>query len=112
VITNPQDRDDDNDGCTDGREMSANQTMGGRRDPTNEWDYFNPTGDLINRVDDITAVVDHYGQDEGVPGSTYDVKYDRTPLAGGNLWQFGPPDGTIRTADIAAAIRSYGHDCA
>jgi len=109
-ITDPLDADTDDDGCTDGQEEGADEALGGRRSPLNHWDYFNPTQDGINRTDDITAVVLHYGHDDnGDP--LYGTLYDRSPLLGANPWQFGPPDGTIRTADISAAVRSYGHDC-
>ena len=105
--------DVDGDGCTteDERDTAlGSQSSGGLRDPLNPWDYFNPSQDGVNRVDDITAVVQKYGHDDRV-FQDYEVRYDRTELAGGNPWQFGPPDETIRTFDITAAVRSYGHDC-
>ena len=87
-----------------------NPGQGGGRDPLNSWDYFNPTQDGFNRIDDVVAVVRKYGHDQGVL-IDYHTRYDRTPLAGGNPWQFGPPDGVIRIFDTTAAVRSYGHDC-
>jgi Tol biopolymer transport system component len=105
--------DFDGDTCTDAREIQAatgSEGSGGQRDPLNPWDYFNPTGDLVNRSDDISAVVAKYGHDDGA-SPEYHVKYDRTPLAGGHPWQFGPPNGTIRSFDVSAAVASYGHDC-
>jgi hypothetical protein len=104
--------DTDEDACGDGQELGTDPVSGGQRDPLNRWDYFNPTLDGVNRIDDISAVVLHYGQDEGAPGSTYDTRYDRTELAGGHPWQFDAPDGLIRIFDVIAAVRSYGHDCA
>jgi len=109
--TNPGQSDSDADGCTDGQELGPSPTSGGRRDPLNPWDYFNPTQDGRNRSDDITAVVQKYGHDEGLYAD-YDVRYDRTELVGGNAWQFGPPEGVIRSFELTAAVRSYGHDCA
>ncbi len=100
--------DTDGDGCPDAREQGMNPMMGGRRNFLNPWDYMNPTGDHMNRVDDILAVIPHFGQNVGDLG--YDVKYDRTYL-GPNRWNLGPPDGKIRVADILAAVSQYGQDC-
>jgi sugar lactone lactonase YvrE len=109
VRTDPCNSDTDGDGCTDAQEVGPNQFTGGRRDPTNPWDYMNPTHDRKNRVDDILAVVSHFGKNLGDPG--YSRDYDRTYI-GPNPWTLGPPDGQIRVNDIIAIIRQYGHDCA
>ncbi len=100
--------DADGDGCPDMRELGTNSMMGGRRNFLNPWDYMNPTGDHMNRVDDILAVVQHFGLNAGDPG--YDVKYDRTYI-GPNKWNLGPPNGKIRVDDILAAVMQYGQDC-
>jgi poly(3-hydroxybutyrate) depolymerase len=105
------DPDNDNDGCPDTNELQAtsgSERTGGRRDPLNPWDYFNPTHDGKNRVDDILAVIQHYGKDAGDPG--YSTDYDRTGI-GPNPWNLGPPNGQIRVADIVAQIQQFGHDC-
>jgi hypothetical protein len=81
---------------------------GGRRDPTNPWDYFNPTSDGANRIDDLLAVIHHYYLEKGDPG--YAERYDRSYL-GPNAWNLGPPDGQVRTDDILHALRNFGHDC-
>ncbi len=101
--------DTDGDGCTDEQENGPDEKAGGRRDYKNPWDYFNPTGDGLNRVDDILAVVSHYYLRKGQDG--YDEKYDRTYL-GPNDWNLGPPDGRILVDDVLHAVRSYFHDCA
>jgi hypothetical protein len=101
--------DTDGDGCPDAKEQGMNQMLGGRRNFLNPWDYFNPTHDGKNRIDDILAVIQHFGKNLGDPG--YDTKYDRTAL-GPNSWNLGPPNGQIRVADIIAEIRQFGHDCA
>jgi hypothetical protein len=104
--------DSDADGCSNGQELGLNEGLGGRREPLNPWDYFNPTQDGFNRSDDIAAVVNKYGHDQGA-APDYDVRYDRGgALPGGYPWQFLPPNGTIRMIDITAAVLSYGHDCA
>lgn len=101
--------DTDGDGCTDEQENGTDETAGGQRDYKNPWDYFNPTGDGRNRIDDILAVVNRYFLHEGQEG--YDEKYDRTYL-GPNDWNLGPPDGQILVDDILHSVHSYFHDCA
>lgn len=107
----PPPGDSDGDGCTNTAELQADvgsEFSGGRRDPDNPWDYFNPTGDRRNRVDDILMVLNHYYLREGQPG--YDDKYDRTFL-GPNDWNVGPPSGQILVDDILHAVHQYFHDC-
>jgi hypothetical protein len=101
--------DTDGDGCPDMREQGINAMMGGARSFVNEWDFFDPTGDGVHRVDDITMVKMLYGMDEGM-SPYYSDEVDRT-LAGPNAWNLGPPDGMVRIADITHAVKSYGHDC-
>jgi hypothetical protein len=101
--------DYDHDGCSDEREAGQDEKLGGRRDPTNPWDYFNPSGDRINRVDDVLLVVQHYFNDLGSPG--YESRFDRT-FQGPRLWNSGPPDGLIRVDDVLNIVHQYGNDCA
>ncbi len=111
TVPNSTDEDDDNDGCPDTSEVQTavgSESSGGRRSPHNPWDYFNPTNDGLNRVDDILSVVEHYFLTAGESG--YDEKYDRTYL-GPNDWNLGPPDGRILVDDILHAVKQYFHDC-
>ena len=107
--TDPFLADTDADGCTDAREIGPNERLGGRRDPLNPWDYFNPSGDGRIGVDDIMAVVHRYAK--GLGDSAYDTKYDRT-FVGPKMWDLGPPDGLISVTDILAIFRQFGHECA
>jgi alpha-tubulin suppressor-like RCC1 family protein len=114
--------DSDGDGCPNAMELQTaegSETSGGRRSHKNPWDYFNPTGDGENRVDDILDVVSQYFEDEflpsppnppDTPNPDYDQRYDRT-LVGPNPWNLGPPDGLQRVDDILHAVHSYFHDC-
>jgi hypothetical protein len=101
--------DYDGDNCPDKNELSDNQAQGGLRDPYNRWDYFNPTKDGQNRVDDILATVNAYFIDKDNP--SYSKQTDRTSLVGSNAWNFGPPNGQQRVDDILASVKSYFHDC-
>ncbi len=105
----PPPGDSDGDGCPDADESGPDEKLGGRRNFLNSWDYFNPTNDGKNRVDDILAVVDHYFIREGEPGYE-DGKYDRSYL-GPNDWNLGPPDGQVLVDDVLYAVESYFHDC-
>jgi hypothetical protein len=112
--------DTDGDGCRDTREMqasAASETSGGLRDAKNPYDYFNPTHDGLNRLDDVLAVVQAYFKDDtdanpGLPPYAvgYDPDTDRTPI-GPNAWNLGPPNGFQRVDDILAIIAQFFHDC-
>jgi hypothetical protein len=112
--------DTDGDGCTDTRELQVapgSQVSGGLRDPLNFNDYFNPSGDLMNRIDDIVLVLNQYFMDDdaATPGSPpyapgYNPNTDRT-FTGPNPWNSGPPNGLQRIDDIVNQLRQYFHDC-
>ena len=100
--------DFDGDGCTDGQEFGTEPRLGGKRNPLSPWDYMNPTGDGMNRIDDVLAVVDQYFIDAGNPA--YTEATDRTAV-GPYPWSLGPPDGQQRIDDVLNAITQYFHDC-
>jgi hypothetical protein len=77
-------------------------------DNANSWDYFNPTADGENRMDDVMAVLTQYFVDQGQPG--YTPTTDRT-LLGPNAWNLGPPNGQQRVDDVVNALNQYFHDC-
>jgi hypothetical protein len=112
------DQDDDGDGCTNGAEMTTFWTPGGFRDPFNHFDYFNPSGDGLNRIDDVLMTVDQYYKDDspispGLPpyAPGYNPDTDRTPFQP-NPWNLGTPNGLQRVDDILHQLQQYGHDCA
>jgi len=112
--------DADGDGCPNAKEQQVapgTEVSGGRRDYTNAYDYFNPTHDHQNRVDDIIKVVGQYFKDDndGSPGVppfalNYNPDTDRTAL-GPNGWNLGAGNGQQRVDDILAQIKQYFHDC-
>lgn len=106
------DPDIDGDGCPNINELQTaigSEVTGGRRNPYNPWDYWNPTHDGKNRGDDILTIVAHYNKNIGNPA--YSTDYDRSYL-GPNPWNLGPPDGHINSIDILAIVKQYNHDCA
>jgi hypothetical protein len=123
--TNPT-WDSDQDGCSNWNELNltaGSETSGGRRDPWNPYDFFDPVHALVGPyqvlVPDILAVVQKYFQGsmdplpggQGLPSPDYKSKYDRTALTGGNTWNLGPPDGLQRVPDILAVVKQYFHAC-
>jgi hypothetical protein len=106
--TSPALRDTDGDRCPENKEIGPDQSQGGRRDPLNPYDYFNPTHDGMNRIDDVLAVVHQFFRDAGNPA--YNPDTDRT-LLGPNAWNLGPPNGQQRVDDILHQVHQFFHDC-
>ena len=106
------DSDADGDGCLNTDEQQTllgSERAGGRRDYLNPFDYFNPTNDRRNRIDDILRVVEQYFIDQG--NSNYTAHTDRI-LVGQNAWNLGMPNGLQRVDDILNIVKQYFHDCA
>ncbi len=121
-----RDVDTDGDGCTNAQEVGPNEVDGGKRSPSNPNDYFNPTGDKLNRIDDILAVLGQYFDDDsdGNPGlppyapgynpdtdRTDDPAYPNTGV-GAQPWRLLGGNGLQRIDDILAQVKQYFHDCA
>jgi hypothetical protein len=114
--------DSDFDGCTDNQELGADQTVGGRRDPFNAYDFFDPKppgGDgTIDLLNDIFGVAFKFGT--AAPGppnpgqADYDAAFDRgggVP-GSGTTWNIQGPDGTIDLLnDIFGVAFQFGHAC-
>jgi hypothetical protein len=101
--------DSDGDGCTDKQESTSNPALGGGRDYTNPWDFFDPTADGRHRLDDVLAVLHHYGLSAS-SSDDYSTALDRTVL-GPNPWNLGPPDGGIGIDDALIITSLYRQDC-
>jgi hypothetical protein len=104
--------DDDGDGCPNGKELqtaAGSQTSGGRRDPYNPYDYFEPTHNHQNRIDDVLKVVHQFFIDSG--NLAYNPDTDRT-YVGPNPWNLGPPNGQQRVDDILHSVHQFFQDCA
>jgi hypothetical protein len=121
--------DPDRDGCTTAAEQQTQpgtQLTGGRRDPKHFWDFFDTPAapnarDGAVTAGDLARVVDRFGAtgDAAInpllapPISGYHTAFDRSsPLPGRDLWDLGPPDGSITAADIAFIVAQFGHTCA
>ncbi len=113
------DTNDDGDSCTDAAELGSDETLGGRRDPLNPWDFYDvlgpgaalPADGVIDLANDILGVIVRFSPLGTEP--EYDVQFDRGPQIGPNVWNMGPPDGVIDLAnDILGVILQFNHSCA
>ena len=124
--TNPLKTDTDLDGCSDGQELGASPTLGGQRDPRSFWDFMDQWVSLekdgVVNIIDIGAVVARFGSAGDPSGDPldpptalggYHVGADRTsPQPGANVWNAGPPDGSINIIEIGLVVAQFGHICA
>jgi len=117
--SDPTDPDTDKDNCSDGDEMGSDEVAGGRRDPTNHWDFYDVNGDqTIDLFTDIFGVAFAFGPSGG---PRYDPSLDRTgppdpakepDPSKREPWDLGPPDGTVDLFhDIFGAAYQFGHAC-
>ena len=112
----PEPGDTDGDGCSDQQENGMDETLGGRRDYKNPWDFYDvaglsePTPDgVIDLLYDVLGVINHYSPTGAPP---YDAHYDRGPSIGPNPWNMSAPDGAIDLLnDILGVIGQHSHDC-
>jgi alpha-tubulin suppressor-like RCC1 family protein len=111
--------DTDDDGCTDGIETGSNASAGGRRDPFNEWDFYDVNGDRTVTVGtDVLLVAQAFGPSTG---PNYSPEKDRSPPptaaeqpdpSGREPWDMGPPDGYVSVVgDILGVAKQFGHSC-
>jgi hypothetical protein len=131
----PPPGDGDLDGCADVEENGPDHRMGGQRDYTSFWDFFDvptPPGytrDKVVSVADIAAVVARFGTQRAAGPPTeeealaealspapplsppiYHAAYDRT-LAGPDVWNTGPPNGSVTVEDIYFTVQQFGDTC-
>ena len=138
--SDPLDIDTDGDGCSDGAEIGIHEAGGGRRDPTNFWDFYDVAGaggdgdfDGVVTFADTLAVAARFGSDDNdndgepdkdpnrnsdpltepiPPKPAYHPMFDSSPPAPGDgPWRLGPADGYIVISDILAAAAQFGHVC-
>ena len=109
--------DTDGDGCVDLREDGADETLGGLRDKTDPYDFYDvlgpgaalPTDGIIDLPNDILGVMLRFSP-QGQP--PYDVQFDRGPSTGPNPWNMTAPDGVIDLPnDILGVILQFNHRC-
>ncbi|MCI0855298.1 MAG: FG-GAP repeat protein [Chloroflexi bacterium] len=113
----PHPGDTDGDGCSDMQENGPDETLGGRRDYLNPYDYYDVYGPaqspvldgVIDLPNDVLGVVQHFSPAGAPP---YDVIFDRGPSSGPNPWNMTAPDGVIDLPnDVLGVINQFNHRC-
>lgn len=99
--------DSDGDGCANVEEWGPTPALGGRRDPTNPYDFYDVNATKKVDAVDIAHVRAHF--DPINPTEPGEEIYDRSP--GAAAWAPGPPDGVINAVDIALVRDENGHTC-
>ena len=122
-LPNSIDLDDDNDGCSDEQELGPDERLGGRRDPHNFWDFFDPNRDRAVGLLDFLAVLRHFNTagdpstldpdgPEPPPGEYWALADRGGQAPGGDPWDELPANGSIGLADFLSVLRQFGHTCA
>jgi hypothetical protein len=112
--TNPSDPtkvDTDGDGCADGEELGTLAILGGRREPTNPYDFFDVPAPAKNKsvtIGDISAIIARFGASLG--SASYGADFDRTP-GGPDPWDLQGPNNSITVQDITLIVAQFGHTC-
>ena len=115
------DPDDDNDGCTDAKELGLDPAAGGQRDPLHFWDFFDINRDGSISILDIFDLLSRFGATgdasidpltEPPPPPVYHTRFDRGPQLGTYPWNIGAADGAIAITDVFALLAQFGHSCA
>jgi hypothetical protein len=138
TLPNATDPDNDNDGCSDVREVGSDPLQGGLRNAKSIWDYADMPIEIspglglyarngLIRVEDILAVVARYFTDDADGTASpnrysdplslplqfgYHPAFDRGGVVGPHQWDMAPPNGQIRVDDILQVVQQYFHDCA
>jgi hypothetical protein len=110
--SDPTKPDTDGDGCADGEELGTQALLGGRREPTNPYDFFDvpaPTKNKSVTIADISGIIARFGTALGM--AAYSADFDRTP-GGPDPWDLQGPNGSITVQDITMIITQFGHTCA
>ncbi len=117
IAADPANQDSDSDGCTDGAETQPDASLGGQRDPSEFWDFFDPNLDRSISAGDFFAVLSRFGAEgdtsidpltEPPPAPGYHTVFDRSPLEGALS---GPPDGAVAAGDFFLVLGQFGHEC-
>ena len=118
----PEDVDSDNDGCADVEERGQDETLGGRRDDLNFWDFFDPNRDRAVGLLDFLAVLRHFGTvgdpltldpdgPEPLAGEYWALADRGGQAPGGDPWDELAANGSIGLSDFLSVLRQFGHTC-
>ena len=134
----PPPQDTDGDGCPDAREAGPDHRLGGQRNASNQWDFFDvPTPALLpsnttgarNKaitIADAIAVLAYIGTAASQPntpngnGATYGSDLDHNGVQDGRQydrsigiadWAPGQPSGAVTISDALLILNSVGDNC-
>ncbi len=102
----------DGDACLDGLEFGAFPELGGDRNPSDFWDFYDVTGDGTIDLSDTLFLLGRFAEGPGSPG--YDPLLDRYAPDPAKPWRTAPslaPLG-IDITDALVNLNSFGHGCA
>jgi hypothetical protein len=105
--------DTDGDGCSDAQEGGPNPIFGGDRNPLDEWDFFDVTGDRAIDLNDALAILEKFGLLPAQPG--YDAAFDRMAPDPAKPYRTALATGSALGIDLQDALlnlQSFGHSCA
>jgi hypothetical protein len=105
---NPNDKDTDDDGCSDGEETGIFPSLGGVRQPGYFWDFFDVTGDKFIDFSDALDITGFFG-DPALPGTPGNLR-DRD-IGGPNDWNAVESNTGVDLNDTLAMLGSFGHGC-
>jgi hypothetical protein len=106
-LSDKQDKDSDGDGCSNSEEAGATITLGGQRNPSNPWDFYDVNSS--RRIDAVDIGLVRANFNGGGPTLPEDVIFDRS--VGAAMWAPGAPDNKINAVDIALVRTSFNHNC-
>ena len=135
------DPDNDNDHCSNGKELGADPMSGGDRDPLNPWDFFDAPTPALTAANgagirsgavtlaDVIAVLYYvgtsaanptqangsgviYGSDWNLNGVQDGKEYDRAPSSDASKpWRSSAPNGSVSIADAIVMLNQVGANC-
>ncbi len=106
-LSEATDKDGDGDGCSDAEEAGATIALGGQRDASNPWDFYDVNASRRIDAVDIGLVRANYNGTGPTPPE--DVIFDRS--VGAATWAPGSPNNKISAVDIALVRTSFNHSC-
>lgn len=105
--------DSDGDGCANMLEAGDDPALGGGRDPSNYWDFFDVTGDRVIDLSDTLMILEHFGH--GPADDAFDGRLDRylpNPAQPHRTARAVTPSTGIDLIDALVNLLSFGDSCA
>jgi subtilisin family serine protease len=101
--------DTDADGCSDAEEATFVPSLGGMRDASNPWDFFDVTADKAIDLVDTLNVLSFFGQ-AAPPASPANLR-DRYIPDLAQPWRTDEANNGVDLQDALANLKSFGNTC-